>query len=286
MVLMILQSRNVNRQVWRVPIFNRERLSVIPSVGNHQNFHVGHSSRGGRVEDDGVIEFTMAASLPKVFDLYTLACRAYDPEDVGNNFAAAFDECFEGIQPNVILQRVRASDAYRWIGQFWETSVLNPFFWRVAWINPRGFSRVRARSPTTDVAVIEDCYWDFDSNVDTLEVPEYVAYSYHMGHVTFVDGSMVSVRRLYAREVISLLSELQEKFEVPGPIESCWFGDAYLPTLLVDGVPESQEHAEVRRRVVTREHSYALMRSYLSDPNWEQAILEDDDKRIADGEVG
>ena len=92
-------------------------------------------------------------------DLYTLACRSFDPLDVAEGYSEAFDECFEGDSPELILQRVRVTNEERWIG-LWQR-ILDPFVWRIAWVNPSGFTEGPRVHHSTGVAVIEDCYLDF-----------------------------------------------------------------------------------------------------------------------------
>ena len=69
----------------------------------------------------------------------------------------------------------------RWIG-LWQR-VLDPFLWRIAWVNPNGFTEGLRVHWSTGVAVIEDCYLDFQDWEPELEVPRYSSTSYCVEHL-------------------------------------------------------------------------------------------------------
>ena len=71
---------------------------------------------------------------------------------------------------------------------------------------------------------------------------------------------------------------------MPEPIETCLLRDAWLPSSLVDGVPESEEHGHVRRRIIVGLVDFAVRpREYLSNPDWEDEIHAEERKRIEEG---
>ena len=218
-------------------------------------------------------------------DLYTLACRSFDPLDVAEGYSEAFDRCFENDSPDLILQRVRTTCEERWIG-LWQR-FLDPFVWRIAWVNPNGFTERPRDHHLTGVAVIEDCYLDFQSWEPELEVPRYSRNNYCEEHLfTEVEVVPFMVPRLGAREVLDIFTNLCNEWDLPDPIELCLLRDAWLPCSLVDGVPESDEHGHVRRRIVTRARNYAIRsRPYLSNPSWEDEIHAEERKWIEEGRI-
>ena len=215
-------------------------------------------------------------------NLYTLACRSFDPFDVAEGYSEAFDKCFEDYSPDLILQRVRVTDEERWIG-LWQR-VIDPFVWRIAWVNPKGFSERTGVPYLTGVAVIEDCYLDFQSWEPDLVVPRYSRCNYCEEHFC-IDGEVpYMVPRLGAREVLDIFTNLCSEWDMLDTIECCLVRDAWLPCSLVDGVPESEEHGHVRRRVVNYARNFAVRsREYLSDPNWEDEIHAEEKRWIEEG---
>ena len=213
--------------------------------------------------------------MAKMYDLYTLACRSYEFFDAADGFEEAFDECLAVKGLDLILQRVRVTDVERrWIGRLHESRVLDAFDWRVAWVNPDGFSVGPRAYKGTGVAVIEDEYYDFQDYYPEHERPVYCAVTRYWSHTCFSENRYeCCVRGLSAREVLGIFNGMLSKGGVRDPIENYWFRDAYLPCHLVDGVPESSEHASVRNRQSIQGSTFAVWpRHYLSVPNWEDVL--------------
>ena len=92
------------------------------------------------------------------------------------------------------------------------------------------------------------------------------------------------IRGLIAREVLDIFNGMLPKGEDWDAIENYWFRDAYLPCHLVDGVPESSEHASVRNRQSIQGSTFAVWpRHYLSVPNWEDALHQKERRLRAKG---
>ena len=138
--------------------------------------------------------------------------------------------------------------------------------------------------------MIEDEYYDTPEQnwYPPRDVPEYAvswwSNSFVVDHTW--NGDQVMAPQLTPQQVVEEFYKLREGLKEDWPIEACWFRDAYVPTRVVDGVPESREHGSVRGRITTRRAEYAMRyRDHLEDPNWEVNKLADEERRIAEGEI-
>ena len=73
--------------------------------------------------------------------------------------------------------------------------------------------------------------------------------------------------------MLQILQGINNPIDNHRPIEGRWYDDAQLPLQLVDGVPESEHHSEIRgRHDVPSTGDYlpyhAYERNYLFDPDW------------------
>lgn len=251
--------------------------------------------------------------MTKPYDLYTLACRSYDPFDAADGFAEAFDGCFHvrhkgDVVPDVIVHRVRTMWSERWIGRFPHTRVCNPFVWRLAWINPKGLSIGPRRDWDCSIAVIEDYYGDLESDLDddeSLDPPRYLSNNEFSGYVISVTPDHIERSvGIHSQELIEFFTARFEEFiadpvgysVTKGIIENFWFYDASLPIRIVDGVPESDEHSKCRGRYNYPGDRYlgpsggwgyvrSRPRRYDLDTDWVAAIEAAEKHLIGDGEV-
>lgn len=233
--------------------------------------------------------------------LYELACKAYNGTDIPDkNYKSAFTSAMspsQGEKPSLILLRV-ASEVPRipYNVPYEGYKIPNPFIWRIAYMNEDLFGQngplVNRRGDVTQVVVIEDCWegvWG-----ERLETPQLFPCRNNPFHQWDEDASenagMPHAEResrwatmLYPVEIVRILQDLYHPDDRQEPIEGHWFEDAELPLQIIDGVPESPLHSEIRRRRENRETGRYYRcspweRDYLQDPNWKIGLEQEYEK--------
>ena len=213
--------------------------------------------------------------------LYELACRAYSGMCIGG-YLQAFDDALKfGERPGLIILRIRSraplipyydDDPY-------SPYIQNPFVWRIALID---HSRIIAGPQQTQyghvgqIAVIEEeWYDDWEGDIDPPRLVVCRTYRLRGWNLPPTEAPIPrehQPRLLYPDEVICQMTNLCPPSV---PLEAHWFEDAELPIQIIDGVPESALHSELRRRINIDHGDYHPLncdRSYLEDPNWRRAL--------------
>ena len=189
-------------------------------------------------------------------------------------FRACFDEN-EAI-PDIILMRARRDWQEYWIGDAPEWRVRDAFIWKIVWINPEPHIGPRKRYDT-GVAVIEDYLPDEDWGETREDAPFWKHHRFYANWPTMdiPRGPEEPRYMVHAEEIW----EVFERFYTPeywhDPIERHWVRDAELPLSVINGVPESDQHAETRDRPQIYGVKFAVPtweREYLNNPDWEAEI--------------
>ena len=220
--------------------------------------------------------------------LYELACRAYSGTWMPG-YQEAFDKAMsEEEKPCLILMRIESR--YPEIS-FGDEKIKNVFSWRIAYMDEERFGTfgpLQGRyGHISQVAVIEDVWEDGWGN--ELEVPEMYACRYHTLYGWDKDPSDESqddftykethwARSLRAEEIVREFEKVDFPAYQHEPLEGKWFEDAEFPLHLIDGVPESYDHSEIRNRINVNGTYHRLghyMRDYLQDPDWRSAFKEE-----------
>ena len=226
----------------------------------------------------------------ETYSLYTLACKAYIVTDISlspreaTDIQKAMDDALTGYSgivparmrdgylsvPGIIILRIRNYDHF-WIGDPWYRGCRDAFLWKILWINP--LERYGPNRPDySGVAIIEDNHCDFDNWGRDDNDPTHALYRRYSEPRY---RGRENRRMLHSTEVCQYFYDNYTPCELCPIIESVWWQDAHLPSWLVDGVPESQEHSEYRQRPSVRGDYFALSdREYLDEPDWE-------DERVA-----
>ena len=219
--------------------------------------------------------------------LYKLACRAYNCTDI-EGYQQAFDEAMtSGEKPCLILMRVRSEvNRVTYEGEDQEYEIHNPFSWRVVYVDESRFDMqgtlVGPNGRVSQVAVLEDNMPPIWSQIVRPPVltaeHQYLLYDLKNERNNGSDRSYFP-RCLYAREVMDVFIRMHEPVYENVPIEAVWFEDAQLPLEIIDGVPESPQHCQVRNRFVDRYGRIYPMwgyeRFYLDDPYWDRNLIEE-----------
>ena len=187
------------------------------------------------------------------YDLYTLTCRQLAQRNMNDKqsraFQAAFDACFDPntTRPGVIIMRERRNSGPYWVGWNFMTRRKDPFEWTVIWKDPNGITIGPYHYRDCGVAIIEDAYYDFQSYHDELTEPTYHANRWYDEWVVTNPRTIRSHNMVHPGEIFNYFEDLHQNSEIP--IEGVYFRDAYLHDYIIDGVPESDEHREWRRRI-------------------------------------
>ena len=104
-----------------------------------------------------------------ITDLYTMACRQHMRVGTASNLTLegdmqdmqlAFDDALSGeSKPDFIIVRVHNWSRYYFrYGQFPSPAFSDPFYWKIAWVNPDGILFGPRPKGDSGIAVIEDRY--------------------------------------------------------------------------------------------------------------------------------